>query len=80
LGHRPHEPAYGVRQNPLLVRVGRAPGLTENWSETRARILAVKEKTPADGVLVIGETALEREWSVAGRLAGFIKAERYFES
>jgi hypothetical protein len=33
---------------------------------------------PADQVLVIGETALEREWSEAGRMAGFLPAARYF--
>jgi hypothetical protein len=31
-------------------------------------------------VILVGETALEREWCAAGRLAGWIPAARYFEA
>ena len=78
LVHPPFEPDRVVTQNAVLLRVDRAPGLFASWSETRERVLAVKGATPADGVVVVGETALEREWSVAGRLAGFLPAEQFF--
>lgn len=59
---------------------GRAPGLAQGWGETRVRMLALPApaKLPADRVLVIGDTALERAWVEAGRLAGYLPAERYF--
>ncbi len=58
----------------------RAPGIAQSWSETRRtlRTLLAEARMPADQVLVIGETALEREWSEAGRMAGFLPAARYF--
>jgi hypothetical protein len=35
-------------------------------------------RLPADRVLLIGDTSLEREWVGAARLAGYLPAERYF--
>jgi hypothetical protein len=29
-------------------------------------------------VILVGDLALERDWSAAGRLAGYLPAERYF--
>ena len=57
-----------------------APRVTDSWPEMRARVQAVLRgrALPADAVLVIGETHLEREWSEAARMAGFIDAARYF--
>ena len=58
----------------------RAPGLAESWSETRGQILSLLGvvRAPADRVLLIGETALERDWVGAARLAGFVPAVQYF--
>lgn len=78
LVHPPHDPARTLAQNPILVAADTAPGLAQTWSETRQRILDLKGKLPADGVVVIGETHLERGWSDTARLAGFIQADRYF--
>ena len=33
---------------------------------------------PWERVLLVGDHALERDWMLAGRLAGFLPAERYF--
>ena len=33
---------------------------------------------PRDAVVLIGDTHLERDWSVSARLAGYISADRYF--
>ena len=63
-----------------VAAAARAPGLGDAWGAVRARIdgLRAAVGAPGDAVLVIGATALEREWVVAGRLAGFVPAERYF--
>ncbi|MBN8293071.1 hypothetical protein JI664_13945 [Rhodobacter sp. NTK016B] len=67
-----------------------APGLIDTaspgprpfagWSETRSalRTALVQGKWPADGVVLIGETAEERQWAAAGKLAFYLPAERYF--
>jgi hypothetical protein len=78
LVHPPHDPAHTAVRNPILLAAGKAPGLTETWGETRQRILALKGTIPADGVVVIGETHLERGWADTARLAGYIDADRYF--
>ncbi len=59
-----------------------APDLTQTWGQTRAVILTAlaPTKLPADCVVAIGDTALEREWCAAGRLAGYITAEAYFSA
>ena len=80
LVHGPLDPQAVIRLNPILLRADRAPGLADTWSETRARVLDLKGRLPGDGVVVIGETALEREWCEAGRLAGFLSAARYFNA
>lgn len=55
-----------------------APTVHATWPECAERIAAARAGHPADGVLLIGDTALERNWSTAGRLAGYLPAERFF--
>lgn len=57
-----------------------APGIALSWSQTRRALDAflAGARQPRDGVLVIGATAMERDWVAAGRLAGFVPADRYF--
>jgi len=58
-----------------------APGIHASWSATvRALAEARGQRLPADGVLLVGDTSMERDWSVAGRLAGYLPATRYFAS
>ncbi len=78
LVHPPLSPSEVREENTFLLRVDRAPGLISTWGDTRARLLEIKGQLPADGVLVVGDTSLERGWSSAGRLAGFIPADQYF--
>lgn len=78
LVHLPLNPADVAEANPVLARVGTAPTLFDGWGEIRARVSEILGPLPRDGVLVIGETGLEREWSVAGKLAGFLPSERFF--
>ncbi|MEM7632370.1 MAG: hypothetical protein AAF227_10200 [Pseudomonadota bacterium] len=78
LVHAPQSPVLVGARNPVLDRVAAAPGLLATWPETRDTLLDIKGQLPADGVVVIGETWLERDWCASARLAGFIPADRYF--
>ena len=80
LVHPPFDVGQVTKVNAIISRADRAPGFGETWAQTRARVLELKGILPADGVLVIGETALEREWTEVGRLAGFVYADRYFSA
>lgn len=57
-----------------------APGLAASWSDLRQTLSQVTRamKLPSEGVVIIGETCLEREWCAAGRMAGFVRADDYF--
>ncbi|OYX41947.1 MAG: hypothetical protein B7Z02_13750 [Rhodobacterales bacterium 32-67-9] len=69
-----------AEQGVALDATGRAPGIALGWGETRRALLDLlgEVRAPADRVLVIGETALERDWAGIGRMAGFLPAARYF--
>ena len=58
----------------------RAPLVTESWGAARTRVQAVlrDRRLAADGVLMIGDTHLERDWAEAARMAGYLDAARYF--
>lgn len=72
--------AAAARSGLELDSVITAPDLTHTWGQTRAILLTAFDpaKIPADKVVAIGDTALEREWCAAGRLAGYLSADAYF--
>lgn len=81
--HRPFDPARVTQTLAgagLGLTAGLAPTLSQGWAETRARLRAILARSghPADRVLVIGETDLERDWVAAAQFAGFLPADRYF--
>lgn len=78
--HAPHDPARVIRLNGDLHRVTRAPAFTARWRDIRADVLTLIDGLPGDGVVVVGETWLEREWCEAARLAGYVPSETYFAS
>ena len=78
LVHPPFGPDIVLAQNAALDRAGDAPGLAAPWRDVRAEVLKITSGMPSDGVVVIGETWLEREWCEAARLAGYLSADRYF--
>jgi hypothetical protein len=78
--HAPLRPEDVTARNPVILRASKAPTLHTSFRDTRDRLLALKGRTPADGVVVIGETALEKEWCAAAQLAGFLPAEHYFRA
>ena len=56
---------------------GRAPGLL-TFPALREAVRGLLGGVPGDRVLLVGDTAVEREWCAAGRLAGYMPAERFF--
>ena len=78
--HLPHRPADFQAANPVLDVVHAAPRFDLGWPDMRDRVRAAirSARAPADGVLIVGDTALEREWLVAGRAAGYVAAGDYF--
>lgn len=66
--------------NKILDAAFPAPKFTDSWSVMRDTVAAAiqSQHLPKDGVVVIGDTTLEREWADAGRTAGYLQSERYF--
>jgi hypothetical protein len=48
------------------------------WREQGAAIRAALGSVPGDRVILVGDMALERDWCAAGRLAGYLTADRFF--
>jgi hypothetical protein len=71
-------PQAVLAQNPELDRTDPAPALMARWAEAGQHLREVLGRVPGDRVLLVGDQALEREWCAAGRLAGYLPAERYF--
>ncbi|TDT75060.1 hypothetical protein BDE40_1786 [Litoreibacter halocynthiae] len=83
LVHRPLSPEAlrdSLASHGLLIATARAPHFAQGWSDIRAAVQAPLRaaQLPLDGVLVIGDTTHERDWSMAARLAGFLPSDRYF--
>ena len=79
--HLPLDPdAIHARNAGVLDLTGRAPTVFDSWSDTRRRLVAFARdaRVPADAILVVGDTVLERDWSATARMAGYLPAERYF--
>ncbi len=67
-------------QSGVLDAVSEAPDLTDTMRDVRRKVQAATRARalPGDGVLVVGDTALDREWFLAARLGGYLPAERFF--
>ncbi len=83
LAHAPLTPETLCRiagQAEVDIFTGEAPNLSAKWSQIRdlARAPLREAGLPFDGVLVIGDHTLERDWSEAAKLAGYLPADRYF--
>ena len=65
---------------PPLDWAARAPAFTDAPRAVRERLSsALRDRAlPADAVVIVGATAVEREWVAAVRAAGWVDAERYF--
>jgi hypothetical protein len=74
----PLAPGVLAAANPVLDGTSAAPYALAPWAEARAAIRVALGKLPGDAVLLVGDHGLEAEWCAAGRLAGYLPAERYF--
>ncbi|HPD93547.1 MAG TPA: hypothetical protein PLG62_13875 [Pararhodobacter sp.] len=61
----------------LIERAHEAPRPFAGWGEARRQILAALP-CAADRVVMVGDTAEERDWAQAARLAWYLPADRYF--
>lgn len=79
LAVEPLTPGMVEAANPsVLDGVFRAPYALAGFCEMRDRVRAALGKMPSDQVILVGDLGLERDWCAAGRLAGYLSAERYF--
>lgn len=70
--------ALALAQNGVLESSHPAPVALANFADIRAALRLALGKLPGDQVLLVGDMALERDWCAAGRLAGYLPADRIF--
>ncbi len=80
LVHLPFKPEDVLAAEETIDAATRAPDLRMPWGQMRAHLTGfVRERRlVGDQVVVVGDTALEAEWTAAVRAAGYVSAERYF--
>jgi hypothetical protein len=75
----PLTPGMVEAANPVVLDgVHPAPYALAGFGEMRDRVRAALGRLPSDQVILVGDLGLERDWCAAGRLAGYLPAERYF--
>lgn len=81
LAHPPVTPASLAAAAPTLERCQKAPGLWDSPAEATDILkgLLRDAKIPGDGLVLIADTSLERDWSALGRLAGVLGSDTYFQ-
>lgn len=79
VAHRPVTPTHLAVQ-PGIDRADVAPRFAENWPVMRDRMRAIATAggQPADRFVMIGDTAFERDWAEAARMAGYLTAAEFF--
>lgn len=81
LARRPVTPEHLMQAAAgLLDHTAEAPRVFANWGESRKIVLQAiqSQNWPADRVVMVGDTADERDWAQAARLAYYLPADRYF--
>jgi hypothetical protein len=74
----PLTPGMAAAANPVLDGAWPAPDALAGFGEMRERVRAALGRVPSDRAILVGDRGLERDWCAAGRLAGYLPAERYF--
>ena len=66
--------------NGCIDAADAAPKFTQSWAEMRDHLggFIAGQRIARDQVLIIGDTAAERDWMTAAKAAGYIEAGRYF--
>ncbi|WP_435258313.1 hypothetical protein ACSBLW_00580 [Thioclava sp. FR2] len=78
LASRPLTPADLALAAPILSEVFAAPNHLSSFAEARRALRQAVGRRPSDTVVLVGDHSLEAEWCAAGRLAGYLSADRYF--
>ncbi|MEO1688747.1 MAG: hypothetical protein AAFU61_12660 [Pseudomonadota bacterium] len=73
--------ALGAERRIVFDLAEPAPALEAPLPEGRAAVQALLTplKLPADGVVMVGDRAAERDWAEAARLGRFLSRQAYFE-
>jgi hypothetical protein len=74
----PLTPGMVEAANPVLDGAIRRPMRWRGSVRCGIGLRAALGKLPGDQVILVGDLGLERDWCAAGRLAGYLPAERYF--
>jgi hypothetical protein len=74
----PLTPGMLEAANPVLDGAHPAPYALAGFGEMRSMLRTALGKLPSDQVILVGDLGLERDWCAAGRLAGYLPAQRYF--
>jgi hypothetical protein len=75
----PLTPGMVEAANPVVLDGAfPAPYALAGFGEMRDRLRAALGRVPSDQVILVGDLGLEHDWCAAGRLAGYLPAERYF--
>lgn len=79
LAHRPVTPTH-LGGLAGLDHAFAAPAFADSWTQMRDTIQNVlrAQRQSGDRYVMVGDTAFEREWAEAGRMAGYLKAEQFF--
>lgn len=79
VAHRPVTPPH-LNALDMLDRAFAAPAFADRWADMRDHIRQNICATghPGDRYVMIGDTAFEREWAEAGRMAGYLRADQFF--
>lgn len=79
VAHRPVTPAHLMGLD-CIDRAFAAPAFADSWADMRdhIRMNLCANGQPTDRYVMIGDTAFEREWAEAGRMAGYLPADQFF--
>ena len=79
VAHRPVTPTH-LSAQPGIDRADAAPRFADSWPDMRDRMraIATAHGQPADRYVMIGDTAFERDWAEAARMAGYLTAAQFF--
>ena len=79
VAHKPVTPTH-LSSLPGLSAAHAAPSFSDSRAAMRDRMRAMitAEGQPADRFVIVGDTAIEREWAEAARTAGYLQADQFF--
>lgn len=78
LATAPLTPGMVLAGTDVLDAAFVAPDWLAGFGAQARMIRAALPGIPGDRVILVGDHGLERDWCAAGRLAGYLPAERYF--